>query len=124
LIGFVAVSNDTSLVGTMTSGGTEVIEMPASTSSPTTRTALEAGSGARVVEMVASGGMVVVATVGSGAVDATVGAVEAGGLDDVGAAGAAPPRPHAAARSATATRKDFDLTRLPTTERAPYCSTG
>jgi hypothetical protein len=97
----------------MTSGGTEVIEMPASTSSFTTGATLDVVvvGGSVLVEVV---GMVVVATVRSAAVDEIDGAAVTGGLDDVGAtAGLVARGLHAAARSTTATRNDFDLTCLP-----------
>jgi hypothetical protein len=114
LIGLVAVSNDAALVGTMTSGGTDVIEMPASTSPSTTVAAPGAVvGGGSVLVAVGSVGMVVVTTVAGGA--------ETGGLGDVGAtAGAVAPGPHAAAKSARATRNAFALTCRPPPE-APYC---
>ena len=126
MIGLVVLSSEASFVGTITSGGTDVIEMPASTSPGTTGAALvvdvvvAAVVGGSVLADVATVGMVVVATVVRAAVDATGAAVGAGGLDDVGAAsGVVAPAVHAAVSNATATTYGFDLTRLP--PLAPYC---
>src|SRR5262249_49763972 len=113
LIGFVAVSSDVWLVGTITSGGTDVIEMPASTSSSTTAARLEgvvAGGtgvvGASVGVVVGSGGVVVVGAIVVRECDATDDVVDAGTLAEVGAAaGVVAPELHEAATSTTAARR-------------------
>jgi hypothetical protein len=65
-MGLVALSRDAGPVGTMTSGGTDVIEMPPSTSLPGTVVGVDVvveGGGGRVLLDVGSVGMVVVASV-------------------------------------------------------------
>src|SRR5256885_5194791 len=77
LIGFVVLSSDVSLVGTMTSGGTDVMEMPASTSpSRAGVAATVVVVGGNVLADAGSGGMVVVATVAGTAMGASDGVVD------------------------------------------------
>jgi len=95
----------------MTSDGTEVIEMPASS---------ERGSfvivvddvvvGGSVLEVVAIVGMVVVATVAGAVAGATTGMVEVGRLVEVVSTTGAVAADRHAARSTTATKTSFDLT--------------
>ena len=125
-MGFVALSRDAGLVGTMTSGGTDVMEMPASTSWSATVVATEVvvvgGGGSvpldvgSVVLDVGRGGMVVVAIVVLASVDGVDGDVATSPLGAVGAtAGNEALGEHPAATS-TATTSAFDLTVPPTTE--------
>ena len=116
LMGLVTASNEAPVVGTMTSGGTDVIEISASTSRSTTGAAVDVGG-----DTVSSG-----ATVVGALVEATDDTVETGAPDEVGAtAGVVVREAHAVARSTKATRqraapsKGFDLTTL--TTRARYC---
>jgi hypothetical protein len=103
----------------MTSGGTEVIEMPASTSWSATVVGVVVvvvGGGGRVLLDVASVGMVVVASVVLAAVEAIHAGVGVGALDAVGAtAGNDVLGAHPAATT-KATSSAFDLTVPPTTE--------
>ena len=103
LMGLVTLSNEASLVGTMTSGGTDVIEMPASTSRSTTGATVEVVVGdddgglptacRRSVEKA-------VMTTVVGAVEATDGAAETGASDVVGApVGPVAPEAHEVVRS-------------------------
>jgi hypothetical protein len=103
----VTVSREVSLVGTITSAGTDVIEMPASTSGPTTGTTVDVVDGATVeadAEAAVVGG---VETTGAATV---VGAPVAATDDDVGAVvpdegGAVALDAHEAASSTNATRQ-------------------
>ena len=119
LIGFVTLSSDASLVGTMTSGGTDVIEMPSSTARASSVVVTDAVVvvGGSVSADVAIVGMVVVATV-AGAVGAvTGGAVEAEGLGAADVESGTPAVLHPA-RSTTAARTAFDLTSHATTDES------
>ena len=102
-MGFVNTSNDASFVGTMTSSGTAVIEMPTST--------LRSTTGATVEVVVGNGGSLdvlvvereVVGTVVEASVGATDDAVETGAADELGAtAGAEESEAHEATRSTKA----------------------
>jgi hypothetical protein len=117
LIGLVTLSSEASLVGTMTSGGTDVIEMPSITP-PTSAVAVVVVAGGSLAE-VAIVGIVVVATVEGGVRRVTVGVVDAGGSGtEGGATDPAAPGAHAA-RSTTAARTTFALTSQPPVEKVP-----
>ena len=123
LMGLVTLSNEASFVGTMTSGGTDVIEMSASTARFT------AGAAVVVVGDCVSRevGIVekAVTTVVGASVEATDDAVETGAPDELGATtGAEAVEAHAVVRSIKATRhrtrprRGFDLTALSPRVRA------
>src|SRR5215813_192657 len=94
-MGFVALSRDAGPVGTMTSGGTDVMEMPASRSWSATVVAVDVvvvgGGGSvlldvgRVLLDVGRGGMVVVASVVLAAVDGVDVGGATGAVAEVGA---------------------------------------
>ena len=123
-MGLVTSSNEASFVGTMTSGGTDVIEMSASTSRSTAGTAVDVVVGDSVSSEV---GIVeedvVVGTVVGASVAATVVAVETGSPDEGGAVAL---EAHEAVRSTRATRprlrsrKCCNLTALVVQRRAPH----
>jgi hypothetical protein len=118
-MGFVALSRDAGPVGTMTSGGTDVMEIPASTSWSATVVGVAVvvvGGGGSVVLDVASVGIVVVASVVLGMVDAVDGGVGTGAVDAVGAAAGKETLGAHPAATSKATTSAFDLTVPPTTE--------
>jgi len=87
-MGLVVMSKDDSLDGTMTSGGTDVIEMPPRTSRSTTgpTAVVSSGSGGANVSVDAGD------SVEAGDALEAVGAVEAGESDDSGPAAGPMPR--------------------------------
>jgi hypothetical protein len=104
----------------MTSGGTDVIEMPASTSWSATvvgAIVVVVGGGGTVLLDAGSVGMVVVASVVLAAVDVLDAGVGPDAVDVVGAtAGNDALGAHPAATNKTTTTSAFDLTVPPTTE--------
>jgi hypothetical protein len=104
-MGFDAGSSDAGLVGTTTSGGTELIEMPVRTpgSEAVGGGAVVVVGGATVVVDGAVVGMVEVGTVGTATDGLVVGAVDTGAVEDAGVLdGAVAPAPQPAARRTSA----------------------
>jgi hypothetical protein len=125
-MGLVTSSNEASSVGTMTSGGTDVIDMSASTSRSTTGATVDVVVGDGASPEVGTVERAVVATVVGASVEATNDAGEVCTPDAIDAvAGAVALEAHEAARSTNATtprtmsEKNCDLT-CPRTTRARY----
>ncbi|HEY1280514.1 MAG TPA: hypothetical protein VGF22_12640 [Acidimicrobiales bacterium] len=122
-MGFVALSKEAGPVGTMTSGGTDVMEMPASTSRSATVVAMDVvvvGGGGSVLLVggsvlldVGRGGIVVVASVVLAAVAAVDGGVRTGAVGATAGKDALGAHPAATSKAMTSA---FDLTVPPTTE--------
>jgi hypothetical protein len=125
-MGLVTSSNEASSVGTMTSGGTDVIDMSASTSRSTTGATVDVIVGDGASPEVDTVEKAVVPRVVGASVEATNDAGEVCAPDEVdAAAGAVALEVHEAARSTKATTprttsgKNCDLT-CPLTTRARY----
>jgi hypothetical protein len=113
-MGLVAWSSEASFVGTMTSAGTDVIEMSASTARSTAAASVDVVGDGVSTEV----GIVekAVTTVVGASVEATDDAVEAGAPDELGATtGTVALEAHAVVRSTKATRhRDPDQAKLST----------
>ncbi|MEP7111733.1 MAG: hypothetical protein ABI862_00570 [Ilumatobacteraceae bacterium] len=100
------MSSEVSLVGTMTSAGTDVIEMPASTSLSKPGAAVDAtvDAGDGVSPEEGSVEAAVVATVFGASVEATDGTVDSGAPDDLGVtSGVVAPEVHEVVRNTRTT---------------------
>ncbi len=115
-MGLVTSSNEASVVGTMTSAGTDVIEMPASTSRSTTGATVDVVVGDDRSSEVGIVDKAVVATVVGASIEATDDPVATGPPDKVGAA---TPETHKVVSNAKTTshrprcRNDCDFTLSP-----------
>jgi len=129
-MGFVTASNEVSLVGTITSGGTDLAEMSARTARSTTDVVVDAAVAGVVVGasldlgVVSEGVTIVVVDAAVGATDGAGGTDEVGERDEFGAARGsevhetirAKPAKHSTMREA-----DRDLTSLLLTGRLEQC---
>jgi len=129
-MGFVTASNEVSLVGTITSGGTDLAEMSARTARSTTDVVVDAAVAGVVVGVLVEvgvaleGAAIVVVDTAMGATDGAGGTDEVGGRAEFGAARGSEVHDTISAKPAkhsTMRENDRDLTSLLLTSRLEQC---